>query len=246
MSQLPFDLPGRFWKGNLHTHSTRSDGTVAPEDVCRLYREAGYDFVALTDHFLPAYDYPIVDTTAWRSNGFTTLIGAELHAGATEIGGKWHILAVGLPLDFAPSSEETGPQLGTARARATGAFVAAAHPGWYSLTEQDIVSLGEVDAIEVYNGTAIDHNDRFDSWHVTDVLLGKGYRYDVYAADDFHGVTGRADFGRGWVWVKSEALTPAALLEALKAGRYYASTGPQIYDVRFEGRSRVHVRCSPA
>ncbi len=39
-----FTSPGRFFKGNIHTtHSTRSDGVRAPEDVCETYREAGYD-----------------------------------------------------------------------------------------------------------------------------------------------------------------------------------------------------------
>ena len=39
----PFAGPGRFYKGNLHTHSTRSDGAHDPETVCALYREAGYE-----------------------------------------------------------------------------------------------------------------------------------------------------------------------------------------------------------
>ena len=33
--------------------------------------------------------------------GFTTLLGAELHSGAMANGELWHILAVGLPEDFA-------------------------------------------------------------------------------------------------------------------------------------------------
>ncbi|HVU14003.1 MAG TPA: hypothetical protein VHD90_22145, partial [Phototrophicaceae bacterium] len=63
MNSLPFDKPGRFYRGNLHTHSTRSDGRLSPELVCRFYREAGYDFLAITDHFMERYGYPITDTT---------------------------------------------------------------------------------------------------------------------------------------------------------------------------------------
>jgi hypothetical protein len=37
----PFAGPGRFYKGNLHTHSTRSDGAHDPATVCALYRDAG-------------------------------------------------------------------------------------------------------------------------------------------------------------------------------------------------------------
>ncbi len=47
-----FTAPGQFWRGNLHTHSTRSDGILSPEEVCRRYRDEGYDFLALTDHFV--------------------------------------------------------------------------------------------------------------------------------------------------------------------------------------------------
>src|SRR5438128_974718 len=112
MNILPFSSPGRFWRGNLHTHSTRSDGHLPPEQVCAFYREAGYDFLALTDHFLERYGYPLTDTRSYRTAEFTTLLGAELHTGQTELGQLWHILAVGLPLDFAPNlPEETGPQI---------------------------------------------------------------------------------------------------------------------------------------
>lgn len=246
MNQLPFDKPGRFWRGNLHTHSTRSDGRRSPDDVCARYAEAGYDFISLTDHFLPQYDYPITDTQMYRSSDFTTIIGAELHAGETELGGMWHILGVGLPMDFAPPSEhETGPEIAQ-RALAAGAFVGVAHPQWYTLTPEDIVSLGKVDAIEVFNGVAVDHNDRGDSWHITEIVLGRGHRFLTYAADDCHFIPNHADFDRGWVMVKAEALEPESLLAALKAGHFYSSTGPEIYDVQVTSDRKVTVRCSPA
>jgi predicted metal-dependent phosphoesterase TrpH len=245
MKQLPFDKAGRFWRGNLHGHSTLSDGGFSPEEVCRRYQEAGYDFISLTDHFLSHYDFPMADTRAFRNAEFTTIIGAELHAGQTELGGIWHILAVGLPFDFAqPHVDESGPEI-AARALATGAFVAAAHPQWYALTERDLEALGSVDAIEIYNGVAIDHNDRADSWHIADIMLGRGNRYLTYAADDFHGVRGRHDFVRGWAWAMAEENSPEALLKALKAGHFYSSTGPQIFDVQVRTGREIVVRCSP-
>src|SRR5690606_41030856 len=95
-----FAAPGRFFRGNLHTHSNRSDGALPPEEVCRRYREAGYDFLCVSDHFLEQFDFPLTDTSAFRTEGFTTIIGAELHAPQTHLGDLWHILAVGLPGDF--------------------------------------------------------------------------------------------------------------------------------------------------
>jgi len=40
----------RWYKGNLHTHTYWSDGDQFPEVVLRRYRDAGYDFVAISDH----------------------------------------------------------------------------------------------------------------------------------------------------------------------------------------------------
>src|SRR5262249_52399561 len=97
-----FPAPGHFYKGNLHTHSTRSDGKLSPEEVVAAYRERGYDFLALTDHFLLQYGYPITDTRPFRALDFTTLLGAELHGPRIASGLDWHLVAAGLPLDFAP------------------------------------------------------------------------------------------------------------------------------------------------
>ncbi|MBX3014630.1 MAG: CehA/McbA family metallohydrolase [Caldilineaceae bacterium] len=246
MQLLPFAQPGRFWKGNLHTHSTRSDGAYPAEEVCRRYREAGYDFLALTDHFLERYQWPITDTQAFRQPGFTTIIGAELHNDRTELGELWHILAVGLPLDFAPPTEDESAASLARRAMDAGAYVAVAHPAWYGITEGDIDALGPVDAIEVFNGVAFDHNDHADSWQIADIVLGRGKRYNACATDDFHGTAMRHDFRRGWVQVKSQSLEPAALLAALKAGHYYSSTGPEIYAIDLVPGDKLIVHCSPA
>ncbi len=45
--------------------------------------------------------------------------------------------------------------------------------------------------------------------------------------------------------VKAEANEPEALVAALRAGACYASTGPELHDVRIEGDT-VIVECSPA
>lgn len=42
--------PDRWLKGNLHTHSFWSDGDDFPESILAWYRDADYDFVALSDH----------------------------------------------------------------------------------------------------------------------------------------------------------------------------------------------------
>ncbi len=244
MDRLPFAQPGRFWRGNLHTHSTCSDGRRPPEEVVRAYRERGYDFLAITDHFLERYGFPIVDTRPYRDATFTTLLGAELHAPALSHGEPWHLLAVGLPLDFAPLSDgETGPEL-AARAAEAGAFVGIAHPAWYALTLEDSWSVEAAHAIEIYNHTTAHHNDRGDGWYLSDQLSMRGRRLLAYAADDTH-FSDRPDAFGAWVMVRAPELSPEALLTALKAGHFYSSQGPEIHDVRIEG-TEIFVACSPA
>jgi len=246
MKHLPFSQPGQFWRGNLHTHSNLSDGTLPPDQVCAKYRDAGYHFISLTDHFMEKYDYPLFDTTPFHQDGFTTILGAELHAGDTQVSGLWHILANGLPLDFAPpAAGESGPQLAQ-RALAAGAFVSIAHPSWYALTEADALSLGAVHAVEIINGGSASI-ERADSWPFLDVLLNRGYRYFACATDDFHCKDADVpDFAHGWVQVKAESLTPDALLTALKAGHFYSSTGPQIHDIQITPGEKISIVSSPA
>ena len=240
----PFSTPGRFWRGNLHTHSTRSDGALPPEQVIEAYKRAGYDFLSLSDHFLGRYDWPITDTRAFRANNFTTLIGAELHAMGTEVGELWHILAVGLPLDFsAARPDETGVELAQ-RARAAGAFVAIAHPAWSQLGIGDGRSLASAHAVEIYNHGRAVETDRGDGSYLLDQLCNEGCRLTAIATDDAHFRNGDHDAFGGFVEVKAESLAPEALLAALKTGQFYASQGPRLIDVEV-GRNEVTVACSP-
>ena len=245
-----FRAAGRFYRGNLHTHTDRSDGVLSAEEVCRRYRAEGYDFLALTDHFLGRYRYPITDARPFNAPGFVTLLGAEVHSGAMANGELWHILAVGLPADFAPSDspdfrpvpgQETGAAL-AARARAAGAFVAVAHPEWSGLTLEDARGIEAAHAVEVYNHGCAVGADRGRGFHVLDHLLSEGRELTLCATDDAH-FTEPDHFG-GWVMVKARENDPDALLEALKAGHFYSSQGPELRHVSVEGDS-VEIECSP-
>ena len=124
---------------------------------------------------------PIADTKPFRDNTFTTVLGAELHSGAMENGELWHILAVGLPEDFAPAdaphflpteAQETGPELAR-RAREAGAFVAIAHPEWSGLSLADARSIEAAHAVEVYNHGCAVGCDRPHGFYTLDRLLGR-------------------------------------------------------------------------
>ncbi|MEI4469925.1 CehA/McbA family metallohydrolase [Frigidibacter sp. MR17.24] len=247
----PFTAPGLWLRGNLHCHSDRSDGALPPAEVCARYAAAGYDFIALTDHFVGRFGYPVTDTAGQRGNGFTTLLGAELHSGAMANGELWHLLAVGLPADFAPSlspdfqpvpGQESAAAL-AARARAAGAFVAIAHPHWSGLSEADAAAVTAAHAVEVYNhGCAVDC-DRGEGFVCAEALLNAGRRVTLVATDDAHFHT--PDHFGGWVMVKAPEATPEAILAALRQGAFYASQGPEIRALAIEDGAVV-LESSPA
>ena len=243
MRNLPFAQPGRFYRGNLHAHSTRSDGRLEPEAVADAYRGEGYDFLALTDHFMARYGHRVTDTRDLRLPDFTTILGAELHGPALENGGLWHLVAVGLPLDFAADGlDESGPSLAT-RAVAAGAFVGIAHPAWNGVTIADARSVPDAHAIEIHNEGHTRDSDRGGGWYLADVLATRGRRFSAFAADDAH-FGERPDRFGGWVQVRAGALEPEALVNALKAGHYYSSQGPELRDVAVvDGELRIS--CSP-
>jgi hypothetical protein len=237
-----FKSPGRFWRGNIHGHSNLSDGKVSPEEACRGYEKAGYDFVCISDHFRDKYNYPITDTREFRNSNFTTIIGAELHAPITSRGVEWHILAVGLPFDFErPKENETGPELAK-RAREAGAFVSIPHPHWYQLQIEDGIALAAAQAVEVYNHTSFVHTSRGDGAVFLDSMLSLGRRLNVIAVDDSHWKNG--DVFGAWLMVKSETLTPTALLNALHQGNFYSSQGPQFNNITITD-GFLEIECSP-
>ena len=247
-----FSNPGKFFRGNIHTHSNLSDGALSAAEVCRRYQNEGYDFLSLTEHFLGQYDYPIADTTPFQTENFMTILGAELHSGAMENGELWHILAVGLPKDFKPSNspefypiidQETGPQIAQ-RAVEAGAFVTIAHPEWSVMSEADAASITSAHAVEVYNHGSEVECDRGRGLHTADLLLSSGRKISFIATDDAHFRTGNLDAFGGWVMVKAEENTPELILDALKTGANYSSTGPDFYDLTVEDH-QICIKSSP-
>jgi hypothetical protein len=239
---------GRFFRGNLHCHSNRSDGAVEPEEVARAYRQAGYDFIVLSDHFEAEYGWQVTDTRHLRDDDFTTIVGAELSSDAWDARTAYWVTAAGLPVDFEPPDGGAHASA-IERAHDGGAFVVMLHPGLNNLplaAMQELPAVDAIDAVEIYN-----HNmamggfaDRAHGAYMLDGLLEQGRRVLVNAGDDAHFEHPADRFG-AWVEVHAEALDPDALLDALKAGSYYATQGPRIGELVAEG-DQLHVTTTPA
>jgi len=82
----PYAVQGHWYKGNLHTHTTQSDGRLTPEEAIRWYEQNGYDFVALTDH-----DTYIDITPLQQATRLTLIPGFEYSCG---IDPRAHILCL--------------------------------------------------------------------------------------------------------------------------------------------------------
>ena len=237
--QNPFAQPGEWYKGCLHVHSTASDGRLSPEDVSVWYHARGYNFVALTDHNVPSRAQTL-------GQDWITLAGIEVD-GVDPEAGLYHLVGLGLELPWPKPRGADGLQEAVDRLRAAGALVCLAHPYWSGQRSADLIDLAGCFALEVYNGGCeIDDAKGFSHVHWDD-LLAAGVRLWGLAVDDAHWRIGDRDAGLGWVWVRAPALTQAAILAALEQGCFYASSGPEIYDLVLDRDcGEVTVRCSPA
>ena len=244
-----FNNKGKFFKGNLHGHSNKSDGKLTPEEVCRIYIEKGYNFISITDHFLGMFDYPITIPKSKIKN-FTVIPGTELHTSKMENGELWHVLALGLNDKFKPpnqpnfliNAQSENIESLISRLFKSGAFVSLTHPEWNGMTFQDTRKIKEVHAIEIYNHGCAIECDRGSGVAVLDQILNHGKNVNIIATDDSHFHID--DASGGWVMVKSEINSEESLLEALKNGHYYSSQGPDFKNIKVQ-EGRLEVLCSP-
>jgi len=236
----------KFLKGNLHSHTTVSDGPLSPKELVDAYHKKGYDFLVLTDHRKVVKDAPSLST-----KGMVVIRGAELHPDNHYGGSLYHFVAVDIPGDYDTSGKHGQEVIDDIVAQ--GALVYLAHPSWSGHGRTDLFPLHGYHGVEVANygcrevGRMLseDEWDDINTWqNVTDGI----------AVDDGHRMN---DIGGAWVMVNAKACTAKAIKQALAEGRFYSSTGPEIYSVRVEPveipsreapilGTKVSVKTSPA
>jgi len=120
------------------------------------------------------------------------------------------------------------------------------HPNFhYGITAEDLMRVVGEQFFEVYNGHPGVHNsgdhvhvstdriwDIVLTWRIAELNLPIMYGLAVDDGHNYHHhAVGQSNPGRGWVYVLSGALTPEALIAALEAGEFYASSGVQLQTV---------------
>jgi hypothetical protein len=231
----PFDADGPWLRCALHTHTTNSDGELAPEMLVRHYEWAGYDVLAITDHW--------VRTVQPGTKKLLVVPSTELNAEAPDQGNDAHVLALGLEADpvlpegnFAPL-QEVVDWIAT-----NGGVPYLAHTYWSGLRAEQWWDTQGLYGLEVWNTGCELELGRGDSALHWDEALDHGRPFFALATDDSHHPG--YDSGFAWTWVRAEK-TQEAILQALRTGAFYGSTGPTIHSVEL-GDGEVVVRCSPA
>lgn len=230
----PFLLPGAWYKGALHAHTTRSDGKLSPAESAAAHQAAGFHFLAITDHDV------ITDMSEFATENFLTIPGVELGHGRNEAGQSYHMVLVGLrKLVRAKHSMSIQEAIDTWAAETPLLFLP--HPYWSGMELHELLPLQHLAGMEIWNTSAqTDLGKGLATVH-WDSLCARGKRWAGFATDDTHGIND--DFAGGWVCVKSERLEEASILQALNQGAFYASTGPTIHEFRVEA-GIAYVRCS--
>ncbi len=253
---------GNFYKANLHTHSTISDGVNTVEQLKEMYMSHGYSVVAFTDH-----DVMLDHSDLNEDEKFLALTSYEVETNKDGCGLTWPEMPCYHLNFYAKNPHETyypcaNPRyacIGNARqhvqdyyqgdywrrysvegqnemiaeAQAHGFLVSYNHAAWSLQHYPDYVGLDNVTAVEVFNTGCYHSGYAMDgSEHVLDDFLYQGKRVYPVAGDDSHGPE---DSCFGWVRFKAPSLTYDNIMAAYEKGDFYASWGPDITSLVLDG-----------
>jgi hypothetical protein len=213
-------------RGNLHAHTTLSDGVLEPQKVIDAYAERAYGFLAISDHDHLA-DHGALE--GWADRGMVLIPANEVTAGGVHI---QHVNAAELVAPH-PDRQKVIDEI-----RRTGGFAVVNHPNWQERFDHcpvaDLERWRGYAGMEIYNGVIARHPGSSYATGKWDMLLSAGRRVWGFANDDFHKPE---DLALGWNVAFCGERSAAAVVDALSRGAFYASTGVVIDDIRVRGSS---------
>ncbi len=229
-----------WYKGNLHTHTTMSDGDSTPDVVAKWYKDNGYQFLILSDHNVLT---PVAELNSKLAEPEKYLLipGEEV---TTTINAKpIHINAYGLDSLVKPMQGDSMMrhiQGNVNLIKQAGAIPSLNHPnfGW-AVQSKDLLAIQNLPMIEVYNGHPSVNNrgggGAESLEQMWDALLTARKKVFGIAVDDAHHFKNfsKADSnpGRGWVVVRAGSLSRKNIMEALAAGDFYSSSGVELAEL---------------
>ena len=252
----------------MHMHTTLSDGKMTPEETKAEYKEKGYSIVAFSDHealiphpeladgeFLPLTSYEISVNERGRTGQERRTYHLNLFAPVmnTRTSACFNDSCI-----FTPHIREAMPREAysirpiereystdcvnklIAAANAEGFLVSYNHPFWSVQNYTDYIGLRGLWGIEVYN-TGCYRVGYPDTFVPVDDMAKAGQRVFPLATDDAHQL---ADCFGGFLMVNAPRLEYADVMQSLRNGDFYASTGPEIKEMVYED-GYLHVLTSP-
>jgi hypothetical protein len=198
-----------WFSGGLHLHTLHSDGRETPTDVCRRAREAGHDFVVITDHNNTTHQLEAVDEP-----DLLRIVGEEVttpggHASVWGLGG-WRD-----DVDFRviPGDERIKDLVRAVGER--GALFSINHPAadcdgcaWEHAIPPGVLG------IEITDPGRAGREAQMALW---DTLLRRGRRIVAIGSSDWHGP--ERPIGVASVRVWADELSEKAILDGIRAGR---------------------------
>lgn len=219
-----FDTSGKWYKGNLHMHTQKSDGRLSPEDAIEVYRKAGYDFIALTDHW--------VQNAGECKDGFLVFSGCELDTGDMVHSPVFHIIGAGMEKKITLQRSTTlSPQQIIDAVNEANGMAILAHPAWSVTNPADCMSLNGLCGVEIYNSiSGLPWNGRrADSSIYIDIWASQGKLFPCMAADDSHSYQG--EHTCSFIMVNAKELSAEAIKKSIRSGNFYASQGPRFLSI---------------
>ena len=233
-------LSGVLWmKGNLHTHTSQSDGDSTPQEVAAWYRDHGYGFLVITDHDKI--------TRISAPEGLVLVDGEEVTDRLPKR--PLHVNAIGLREVVAPHHGATAVEVLQSNidaVRAAGGIALVNHPnfGW-AFGAEELLQLRGVTLLEIASGHPYVNSEGPPSHEAMwDRLLTAGRRVWGVAVDDSHHLKRPWDKdvalpGKAWVVVRTEKADAKSIVAALERGEFYASTGVELEEA---SATRVKVK----
>lgn len=228
-----YTCKGEQFKGNTHIHSTMSDGNLTYQELADLYSSTGYHFIFTTDHRYTE------DTSRYSKDNFIMIGGIELD-GSDSRGSDYHVVG----LDYMdPYDPDTPLEQGMKLLQEHGSFLILAHPHWTENTFEDCIR-HPFDAVEIYNNVCHTMNGKSICLAHWDFMLANNMNVLAIAADDAHISKTHPHHNGGWIVAIAEELSKEAVMDSIKKGCFYSSTGPDILDISMNG-NELSIETSP-
>ena len=211
---------GRWYRGDLHSHTVHSDGLNTVRELATYARERGLDFLAITDHNTCSHHAEIARLS---DLGILLVPGEEV----TTYRGHANVWGLREWLDFRCTDDETVRRV-MEHAAKKGVLFSVNHPKSVG-PPWEFASIG-APCMEVWQAPWRWYN--WESLEAWERLLAGGERVIAVGGSDCHTVPpARPTHPHGpgepttWVYL-TQPLSEAALLEAIGRGHVFISEDP--------------------